>query len=155
MNLQDAAVSDGVRRSGGYWQHELCVHIRPVRTDGCSSQGCDVSGNKPPRVLAVAVEFLFLHQIHLWGYRSRWRIHKVANHFYSFTWRKTRENFCMCVCVCVFLTKHFKHSWMGDKIPGAKAFFSAVTLMVIGPEAHHRQHSVIVLVPERGDCRQN
>lgn len=41
-----------------------------------------------------------------------------------------------------------------DGIPGMKAFFSAVAVMVIGPEAHHRQHSVMLLDPERGDCRK-
>lgn len=43
--------------------------------------------------------------------------------------------------------------WMHG-IPGVKAFFSAVAVMVIGPEVHHRQHSVMLLDPERGDCRK-
>lgn len=44
--------------------------------------------------------------------------------------------------------------WM-EGTPGAKAFFSAVAVKVMGPEAHHRQHRVVLLVPERGHCRQN
>lgn len=43
--------------------------------------------------------------------------------------------------------------WM-EGTPGAKAFFSAVAVKVMGPEAHHRQHRVVLLVPERGHCRQ-
>lgn len=44
--------------------------------------------------------------------------------------------------------------WM-EGTPGAKTFFSAVAVKVMGPEAHHRQHRVVLLVPERGHCRQN
>lgn len=42
-----------------------------------------------------------------------------------------------------------------EGIPGAKAFFSAVAVKVIGPEAHHRQHRVVEFDPERGHCTQN
>lgn len=42
-----------------------------------------------------------------------------------------------------------------EGIPGAKAFFSAVAVKVMGPEAHHRQHRVVEFDPERGHCRQN
>lgn len=42
-----------------------------------------------------------------------------------------------------------------EGIPGAKTFFSAVAVKVIGPEAHHRQHRVVEFDPERGLCRQN
>lgn len=41
----------------------------------------------------------------------------------------------------------------GGGLPGAKAFFSAVAVMVMGPEAHHRQHTVVLLDPESGHCR--
>lgn len=43
--------------------------------------------------------------------------------------------------------------WM-DTIPGVKAFFSEMAVTVIGPEAHHSKHTVIVLLPERGACRK-
>lgn len=39
-----------------------------------------------------------------------------------------------------------------EGIPGAKAFFSAVAVRVMGPEAHHRQHRVVEFDPERGHC---
>lgn len=42
-----------------------------------------------------------------------------------------------------------------EGIPGAKAFFSAVAVKEMGPEAHHRQHRVVEFDPERGSCRQN
>lgn len=41
-----------------------------------------------------------------------------------------------------------------DRIPGVKAFFSVVAVRLMGPEAHHRQHTVRLLDPERGDCKK-
>lgn len=42
-----------------------------------------------------------------------------------------------------------------DRIPGVKAFLSVVAVRLMGPEAHHRQHTVMLLDPERGDCKKN
>lgn len=41
-----------------------------------------------------------------------------------------------------------------DTIPGVKAFFSELAVTVMGPEAHHRKHTVILFLPERGACRK-
>lgn len=42
-----------------------------------------------------------------------------------------------------------------DRIPGVKAFLSVVAVSLMGPEAHHKQHTVRLLDPERGDCKKN
>lgn len=41
-----------------------------------------------------------------------------------------------------------------DRIPGVKAFLSIDAVRVIGPDSHHRQHTVMLLLPERGYCRR-
>ena len=64
----------------------------------------------------------------------------------------------MCVCVrmdgwmdvCVL---GWMDGWM-DGVPGVKAFFSTLALIVMGGEAHHRQPRVIWLKPVRGACEK-